>query len=146
MCWICYANNLKAHIAEKDTNVYKMVEEANKKTCVSMFEKFCYYTDIEPDKVDLVLYSNIYGDYLRAGEGYHSYKSVSIPFNSTTNSYHLEREIKAIVLGKKWDLLRTDNKFYLATFIIPKGALYFTNEYDIIVSSRIKYTGKFVKL
>lgn len=37
MCWVCDIENLKAQIANKNINVYKVVKEATKKYCVSPF-------------------------------------------------------------------------------------------------------------
>lgn len=34
----------------------------------------------------------------------------------------------------------------IATFIIPSGYVYFTNEEGEIVSNKIRYTGKYIKL
>ena len=38
------------------------------------------------------------------------------------------------------------NIYNLATFIIPKGSVYYENGFDEIVSSEIIYTGKYIKL
>lgn len=146
MCWVCYANDLKAHIAEKNINVYKIVAEATKESCISQYRRFHYYTDVEPAKIDILMQDNVYGDYLRILEGYHSYKYIRIPFDSAESSSFFGTTVKPIILGKKFDVLCIDNEFYLATFVIPKGSLYFTNERDAIVSNRIRYTGKFIKL
>lgn len=38
------------------------------------------------------------------------------------------------------------NIYHLATFIIPKGSIYYENIYGEIMSSNIIYTGKYIKL
>ena len=43
-------------------------------------------------------------------------------------------------------MLRVDNSFYLATFVIPAGSVYFINKDGVIVSNYIRYTGKYLKL
>lgn len=48
--------------------------------------------------------------------------------------------------GNRDRIFRVDNSLYLATFIIPSGFVYFTNEEGEIVSNKIRYTGKYIKL
>ena len=38
------------------------------------------------------------------------------------------------------------NRYYVATFIIPKGSTYYENCGEELVSSNIIYTGKYIKL
>ena len=135
MCWSCYANNLKAYKAEADINVYKVVKNASKKLCVSEFTGFTYYKDTEPSELKLALHSNSHSSFLTIKEGY----SLCDP------NFH-GFICKTIVLGTRKELLGINNSIYLATFIIPKGSIYFVNPLGVIVSSRIKYTGKYIKL
>lgn len=146
MCWACYANNLKAYKAKEDINVYKVVKNASKKLCVSEFTDFTYYKDTEPPALELTLHSNVHSGFLTIKEGYYSYESVNFVPDSLTNSSFLGFISKTIVLGTHRQLLSINNPIYLATFIIPKGSIYFVNPLGIIVSSRIKYTGKYIKL
>lgn len=39
-----------------------------------------------------------------------------------------------------------ENEAYIATFIIPKGATYIINAQGEVVSDKIMYTGKYIKL
>lgn len=146
MCWTCYANNLKAYKAEEDINVYKVVKNASKKLCVSEFIGFTYYKDTESPELKLALHSNVHSSFLTIEEGYYSYESVNFVPNSLGDSNFLGFISKIIVLGTHRHLLSIDNSLYLATFIIPKGSIYFVNPLGVIVSSRIKYTGKYIKL
>lgn len=146
MCWTCYANNLKAYKAEEDINVYKVVKNASKKLCVSEFIGFTYYKDTESPELELALHSNVHSSFLTIKEGYYSYESVNFVPNSLGDSNFLGFISKTIVLGTHRQLLSIDNSLYLATFIIPKGSIYFVNPLGVIVSSRIKYTGKYIKL
>lgn len=146
MCWTCYANNLKAYKAEEDINVYKVVKNASKKLCVSEFIGFTYYKDTESPELELALHSNVHSSFLTIKEGYYSYESVNFVPNSLGDSNFLGFISKIIVLGTHRQLLSIDNSLYLATFIIPKGSIYFVNPLGVIVSSRIKYTGKYIKL
>lgn len=146
MCWTCYANNLKAYKAEEDINVYKVVKNASKKLCVSEFIGFTYYKDTESPELELALHSNVHSSFLTIKEGYYSYESVNFVPNSLGDSNFIGFISKIIVLGTHRQLLSIDNSLYLATFIIPKGSIYFVNPLGVIVSSRIKYTGKYIKL
>lgn len=146
MCWACYANNLKAYRAEEDINVYKVVKNASKKLCVSEFTGFTYYKDTEPPELKLALHSNAHSGFLIIKEGYYSYESVNFVLDSLGDSNFLGFISKTIVLGTHRQLLSVNNAIYLATFIIPKGSIYFINPLGVIVSSRIKYTGKYIKL
>ena len=146
MCWSCYANNLKAYKAEADINVYKVVKNASKKLCVSEFTGFTYYKDTEPSELKLALHSNSHSSFLTIKEGYYSYESVNFVLDSLCDPNFHGFICKTIVLGTRKELLGINNSIYLATFIIPKGSIYFVNPLGVIVSSRIKYTGKYVKL
>ena len=146
MCWACYANNLKAYKAEEDINVYKVVKNASKKLCVSEFTGFTYYKDTEPPELKLALHSNAHSGFLTIKEGYYSYNSVNFVPDSLGDSNFLGFTSKTIVLGTHRQLLSINNPIYLATFIIPKGSICFVNPLGVIVSSRIKYTGKYIKL
>ena len=146
MCWACYANNLKAYKAEADINVYKVVKNANKKLCVSEFTGFTYYKDTEPSELKLALHSNSHSGFLTIKEGYYSYESVNFVLDSLCDPNLHGFICKTIVLGTHKELLGINNPIYLATFIIPKGSIYFVNPLGVIVSSRIKYTGRYIKL
>ena len=75
-------------------------------------------------------------------EGYHSYKWIA--FNGI-NSYE-----RCLYLGNYNFALKENLSLYkhccIATFIVPKGAKYYENEFGGIVSSEIVYTGKYIKL
>lgn len=146
MCWACYANNLKAYKARENINVYKVVKNASKKLCVSEFTGFTYYKDIEPPALELTLHSSVHSGFLTIKEGYYSYESVNFVLDSLCDLNFRGFISKTIILGTHKELLSINNSIYLATFIIPKGSIYFVNPVGIIVSSRIKYTGKYIKL
>ena len=146
MCWVCDIENLKAQIAKEDINVYKVVKNASKKLCVSEFTGFTYYKDTEPSELKLTLHSNSHSSFLTINEGYYSYESVNFVLDSLGDPNLHGFICKTIVLGTRKELLGINNPIYLATFIIPKGSIYFVNPLGVIVSSRIKYTGKYIKL
>ena len=53
---------------------------------------------------------------------------------------------KSIQCGNRIEMFRVNNSLYLATFVIPAGSVYFINEDGVIVSNKIRYTGKYIKL
>lgn len=145
MCWICYANNLKAYKAEADINVYKVVKNATKKSCVSQFMDYTYYSkDIQPSLTLEVMIEPL-SIFAKITEGYYSYSSVNFVCDSIVEGI-LGGYVKTIQCGNREERFRIDNSLYLATFIIPSGSVYFTNEEGVIVSNKIRYTGKYIKL
>ena len=146
MCWI---GKGPAKIAERDIVVYKLgYVIKTTKEFRSLYQNYTYY----PKKLNKVVtlvpaVCTTEVSKLRPSEteiiysGYHSYKSISLPFNGIGNSF------RAILLGtiiKK--RINVYNSYYIATFIIPKGSEYFENTAGEIVSSNIIYTGKYIKL
>ena len=78
-------------------------------------------------------------------EGYHSYSSVNFVCDSIVPDI-FGGCVKTIQCGNRDRIFRVDNSLYLATFIIPSGSVYFTDEEGEIVSNKIRYTGKYIKL
>ena len=145
MCWTCNINKLKAQIANKNINVYKVVKEATKKYCVSPFMDYTYYSkDIQPS-LTLEVMIEPRSIFAKITEGYHSYSSINFVCDSIVEGIFGDC-IKTIQCGSRKEIFRVDNSLYLATFIISSGYVYFTNEEGEIVSNKIRYTGKYIKL
>lgn len=145
MCWSCNINKLKAQIAKEDINVYKVVKNANRKYCVSPFMEYTYYLkDIQPS-LTLGVMIEPRSIFAKIKEGYHSYSSVNFVCDSIVPDI-FGGCVKTIQCGSRKEMFRVDNSLYLATFVIPSGSVYFTNEEGVIVSNKIKYTGKYLKL
>lgn len=145
MCWI---GKGPVKIAEKDIVVYKLgyVIETTKEFR-SLYQNYKYYPKGLNRVITLVpieygvrlsqlLPSNLGVIY----SGYHSYKSISLPFNEIWIFY------RNILLGNIRERIRICNSYYIATFIIPKGSTYYENHNGELVSSNIIYTGKYLKL
>ena len=145
MCWNCYIENLKAQTAKKDINIYKIVKKATKESCVSLFRDYTYYLNITPPLLTLGVMIKPCTIFAKITEGYHSYLYVSFVCDSIKKG-NFGSYVKTIQLGNSKENFTVDNSLYLATFIIPKGSVYFTNETGEIVSNRILYTGKYLKL
>ena len=144
MCWTCCIENLKAQIAKEDINVYKVVKKADKESCISLFIEYTYLKDIQPS-LTLNVIIEPRSNFAEIEEGYYSYSSVSFICDSVRRSID-GKLYKAMQCGNRKEMFRVDNSLYLATFIIPSGSVYFTNEECVIVSNMIKYTGKYIKL
>ena len=145
MCWVCEIENLKIQKAEKDINVYKVVKKATKKYCVSPFMDYTYYSKNIQPSLTLGVMIEPRLTFAKIIEGYHSYSSVNFVFDSVVKGI-FGGYVKTIQCGNRKEIFRVDNSLYLATFIIPVGSVYFTNEEGAIVSNKIRYTGKYIKL
>lgn len=145
MCWSCDINKLKAQKAEKDINVYKVVRKATKKSCISPFMDYTYYLkNIQPSlTLGVIVEPRSYCAKIK--EGYYSYPSVNFVCDSVMLSID-GMLYKSIQCGNRIEMFRVDNSLYLATFVIPAGSVYFINEDGVIVSNKIRYTGKYIKL
>lgn len=145
MCWTCNINKLKAQTAKEDINVYKMVVNANKKYCVSPFMNYTYYSKDIQSSLTLKVTIEPCSIFAKITEGYYSYSSVNFVCDSIVPGI-FGGCVKTIQCGNRNEIFRVDNSLYLATFIIPVCSVYFTNEEGVIVSNRIRYTGKYIKL
>ena len=145
MCWVCDIENLKVQKAKENINVYKVVKKATKKSCVSPFIDYTYYSKDIPPSLTLGVMIEPRSIFAKITEGYHSYSSVNFVCDSIVEGI-LGGYVKTIQCGNREERFRVDNSLYLATFIIPSGSVYFTNEEGVIVSNKICYTGKYIKL
>ena len=103
-----------------------------------------YLKDIQPS-LTLGVIIEPSSIFVKIAEGYHSYSSVNFVCDSIVEGI-LGGYVKTIQCGNRKGTFRVDNPLYLATFIIPSGSVYFTNEEGVIVSNKIRYTGKYLKL
>ena len=137
MCWI---GKCDIKIAKQDFYVYKLGSVSDK-GFKSLYKNFIY----EPKEINKKIELNpiqLYKDksFYVIYEGYHSYKDIVMPY-SDLRSY-----CRTIYFGKIKLNHFPYNIYHLATFIIPKGSIYYENIYGEIVSSNIIYTGKYIKL
>ena len=134
MCWNGHSEQKK--VAEKDIEVYK-IGRVQDNRFICEFRNFSYKKGVPNE--ELVLKEICWMGSISINEGYHSYKRVSIRFNS------LSGKVKYIYRGY---IIQPylDDSYDLATFIIPKGSIYYENFDGEIVSSNIVYTGRYLKL
>jgi hypothetical protein len=147
MCWVETKNNINVQIAYKDFKVYKIVLDASKQSCKSIVREFNYTVDtlyniptIESEVIDP------YSEKIKIEKAYHSYTGIHFICDS---SYRIHTEItkcKDLLFGKRRVCIPFENEGYIATFIIPKGAIYIINAQGEVVSDKIMYTGKYIKL
>ena len=147
MCWAERLENTNIQIADKDIKVYKIVTCANKQSCVSVVKNFNYTANILY-KIPTLEYDEIARKYgvLKIEKAYHSYTRVQFVYNSTFRVVKRAYRCKSIILGNRRMLMSFENDGYIATFIIPKGSAYIINTKGEIVSDKIIYTGKYLKL
>lgn len=147
MCWIEIKDNINVQVADKDFKVYKIVLDANKQSCTSIVKGFVYTANtlyaiptIESKVIDY-FYRKI-----KIEKAYHSYTGIHFICNS---SYYIHCGVtmcKDMLFGKRGICIPFENDWYIATFIIPKGSKYIINTKGEIVSDKIIYTGRYLKL
>ena len=147
MCWAERLENTNIQVADKDIKVYKIVTCANKQSCVSVVKNFNYTANILY-KIPTLEYDEIARrcKILKIEKAYHSYTGIQFVCNSTFRIVKGVYRCKSIILGNSRMLMSFENDGYIATFIIPKGAKYIINTKGEIVSDKIIYTGKYLKL
>ena len=147
MCWAERLANTNMQIADKDIKVYKIVTCANKQSCVSIVKNFNYTANILY-KIPTLEYDEIARKckILKIEKAYHSYTGIQFVCNSTFRVVKGVYRFRSIILGNRRMLMSFENDGYIATFIIPKGATYIINTKGEIVSNKIIYTGRYLKL
>lgn len=147
MCWIEIKDNVNVQIADKDFKVYKIVLDANKQSCTSLVRGFNYtvntlYT-IPTMKYEV--FNHHYRE-IKIEKAYHSYTGIHFIWDSFYSIHSGATRCKEVLFGNRVVYIPIKNDAYIATFIIPKGATYIINTKGEIVSDKIRYTGKYIKL
>lgn len=147
MCWIEIKDNINVQIADKDFKVYKMVLDANKQSCTSIVRGFNYTVGtlyaiptIESKVIDP------YHGRIKIEKAYHSYTGIHFIWDSSYYIHCGATMCKDMLFGKQGICIPFENDWYIATFIIPKGSKYIINTKGEIVSDKIIYTGRYLKL
>ena len=154
MCWIETLRNVKYQVADKDIKVYKIVKCADKRSCVSIIQNFNYAANTLY-KVSTLEYAavNRRPGVIKIEKAYHSYTGIQFVCDSvsTARDYAFNMgnrtcRCKYILFGNIKMYIPFESYYYIATFIIPKGATYVINRCGEIVSNQIIYTGRYLKL
>lgn len=147
MCWTEIKDRINIQIAYKDFKVYKIVLDANKQSCKSIVRGFNYTVDtlyniptIESEVID-----PYYGK-IKIEKAYHSYTGIHFICDSSYYIHSGATRCRDLLFGKQRVYIPFENDGYIATFIIPKGATYIINTKGEIVSDKIIYTGRYIKL
>ena len=147
MCWIEIKDNINVQVADKDFEVYKIVLDANKQSCSSIVRGFNYTVGtlyaiptIESKVIDP------YCGKIKIEKAYHSYTEVHFIWDSSYYIHCGATICKDMLFGKRGICIPFENDWYIATFIIPKGSRYIINTKGEIVSDKIIYTGRYLKL
>lgn len=147
MCWIENIRSLNLQTADRDIEVYKIVLDASKQSCKSIVRGFNYTVDalyniptIESEVID-----PYYGK-IKIEKAYHSYTGIRFICDSSYHIHSGATRCKDLLFGKRRVCIPFENDGYIATFIIPKGATYIINVQGEVVSDKIIYTGKYIKL
>lgn len=144
MCWTEIKDNVNVQIADKDLKVYKIVSDANKQSCKSIIMGFDYTVNT-PYYIPTIEY--VFGfkhKVVNIKKAYHSY--IGIHFICNSSFYNRAIRSKGMLVGRRRISVPFENEGYIATFIIPKGATYIINAQGAVVSDKIIYTGKYIKL
>lgn len=147
MCWIEIKDNINVQVADKDFEVYKIVLDANKQSCTSIVRGFNYTVGtlyaiptIESKVIDP------YCGKIKIEKAYHSYTEVHFIWDSSYYIHCGATICKDMLFGKRGICIPFENDWYIATFIIPKGSKYIINTKGEVVSDKIIYTGRYLKL
>ena len=147
MCWIEIKDNINVQIADKDFEVYKIVLDANKQSCKSIVRGFNYTVDtlyaIPTTEAKVI---DPYCGKIKIEKAYHSYTEVHFIWDSSYCIHCGATLCKDMLFGNRAECIPFENDWYIATFIIPKGSKYIINTKGEIVSDKIIYTGRYLKL
>ena len=147
MCWMEIKDNINVQIADKDFEVYKIVLDANKQSCTSIVRGFNYTVGTLyaiPTIESKVI--NPYCGKIKIEKAYHSYTEVHFIWDSSYYIHCGATMCKDMLFGKREICIPFENDWYIATFIIPKGSKYIINTKGEVVSDKIIYTGRYLKL
>ena len=147
MCWIEIKDNINVQIADKDFKVYKIVLDANKQSCTSFVRGFKYTVNTlyAIPLIKAEVFNRNYEE-IKIEKAYHSYTEIHFICNSSYYIHCGATIYKDVLFGKRAVCIPFENKAYIATFIIPKGSTYIINTKGEIVSDKIIYTGRYLKL
>ena len=147
MCWIEIKDNVNVQIAYKDFKVYKIVLYANKQSCTSIVRGFNYTANtlysIPTTEAKVI---NPYCEKIKIEKAYHSYTGIHFICGASYYIFGGTTRCKDLLFGNKAVCIPFENYAYIATFIIPKGSTYIINTKGEVVSDKIIYTGRYLKL
>lgn len=147
MCWIEIKDNVKYQFADKDIEVYKIVLDANKQSCISIVKGFVYTANTlyTIPTIEYEVFNHHYRE-IKIEKAYHSYTGIHFICDASYCIHDGATRCRDLLFGNRAVCIPFENVAYIATFIIPKGSKYIINTKGEIVSNKIRYTGKYIKL
>lgn len=122
---MCFTKIDKYKIAEQDIEVFKIGRPFGARFCSSIRD-FYYEKNILYSKSKWLIFKAKIRNYLE-GEVYHAFRTIRMTKNFS-DVYHIGS--------------RRFHESFIGKFIVPKGAIYWENDYrDEIASTQIKYLG-----
>lgn len=147
MCWIEIKDNVNVQVADKDFKVYKIVLDANKQSCTSIVKGFVYTANTlyTIPTIEYEVFNHHYRE-IKIEKAYHSYTGIHFICGTSYCIYYGATRCRDLLFGNRAVCIPFENEAYIATFIIPKGSKYIINTKGEIVSDKIIYTGRYLKL
>ena len=147
MCWIEIKDNINVQIADKDIEVYKIVLNANKQSCTSIVRGYNYTVNTlyTIPTIESEVFNHHYRE-IKIEKAYHSYTGIHFICGTSYCIHNEATRYRGLLFGNREVCIPFENKAYITTFIIPKGYTYIINTKGEIVSDKIIYTGKYLKL
>lgn len=147
MCWIEIKDNVNVQVADKDFKVYKIVLDANKQSCTSIVKGFIYTANTlyAIPTIEYEVFNHHYRE-IKIEKAYHSYTGIHFICGTSYYIHDGATRCRDLLFGNRAVCIPFENEAYIATFIIPKGSKYIINTKGEIVSDKIIYTGKYLKL
>ena len=147
MCWIEIKDNINVQIADKDFKIYKIVLDANKQSCTSIVKGFVYTANTlyAIPTIEYEVFNRHYGE-IKIEKAYHSYTGIHFICGASYCIHDGATRCRDLLFGNRAVCIPFENEAYIATFIIPKGSKYIINTKGEVVSNKIIYTGRYLKL
>ena len=147
MCWIEIKDNVNVQVTDEDFKVYKIVLDANKQSCTSLVKGFVYTANTlySIPTIESEVFNHHYRE-IEIEKAYHSYTGIHFICGASYYILGGATRCKDMLFGKRGICIPFENDWYIATFIIPKGSTYIINTKGEIVSDKIIYTGRYLKL
>lgn len=121
MCWVSNKKP-KKQVSGGNVTVYKIVIPDNDEECYSLYENYPYFYGDQNKEISVLPKYESFFDHYRIERGYHSYS------DKDTASKELKQTLKFGIINNRGKIVRC---------AIPKGSIYYRNEYNRVVSSNI---------
>ena len=146
MCCIETKYNVNVQIADKDFKVYKIVLDANKQSCTSFVRGFNYTVNTlyAIPLIKCEVFNRNYEE-IKIEKAYHSYTGIHFICGA---SYYNDGATRCrdLLFGKRVVCIPFENEVYILNLIIVKCYMYIINTMGEVVTDKIIYIDKYLKL